>query len=687
MGPVTIVAMLARPRPAARLSALLTAVVVALVLCLSAAPALAAGTAPAGTPGGPRVLIAFLPLPTVKPSPDPVAEPPLDVEPVLQRLDDQKRLSIALSSAAQGTYDPTQALLDITQGTRVSLSTYSPKRPQPLFFVPAGAGAFFGGWLAVNDRADSAPADVQPGLLAASVPGGGAYAGSLGRAQQEAIVAADRAGRVSLVSVGPARDVAARAQALLARRRLVVAGLPTGDPGDAALAQLIAHRTPGELLLVTQTPPIATGPQLLPIGALGLGGPGQLTSETTHLDGIVASIDIMPTALAWLQQPVPSVVKGQPMRVVPGRHAAALETLADRLRVVLPRRLPALWTVLTAWVFVLISAMLIADRRGMRWAMRVGALAVLWIPAVLLLTAELRPARTVELALIGLFTMVFAALTDRFVAWPRGPAVPAVAGVLAYAVDLAFGSPVIIQSLLGPNPLYGSRFYGIGNELEAGLSSLLLIGIAALLVGRGRSRAGVAIFAGAGLMLGITMGAGRLGADVGGIITIGAGAATAAVLMLPGGLTKRAIAAVVIAPVAGLALLAAIDLSTGGDSHFTRTVLRANGSGALWDILIRRYELAFKGLRRGFMPVVTLLALLAVALGARRQSRVLEPVGGDAAYRAALWGLAAVGIAGALFNDSGPILLLFAVFIGLCVVIYLRGDPRLATTGAAGADR
>ena len=97
-------------------------------------------------------------------------------------------------------------------------------------------------------------------------------------------------------------------------------------------------------------------------------------------------------------------------------------------------------------------------------------------------------------------------------------------------------------SLLGPNPLYGSRFYGIGNELEAALSSLLLIGVAALLFGRGCSRAGVAIFAGAGVMLGLTMGAGRLGADVGGIITIGAGAATAAALMLPGGLTRRAIA-------------------------------------------------------------------------------------------------------------------------------------------------
>ena len=39
-------------------------------------------------------------------------------------------------------------------------------------------------------------------------------------------------------------------------------------------------------------------------------------------------------------------------------------------------------------------------------------------------------------------------------------------------------------------------------------------------------------------MLAVAIGAGRLGADVGGVITVGAGAAVAALLMLPGGLTQ-----------------------------------------------------------------------------------------------------------------------------------------------------
>ena len=52
--------------------------------------------------------------------------------------------------------------------------------------------------------------------------------------------------------------------ALLGSHRFVVAGLPTGFDGDAAVDQLIKQRAPGELLIFMQTPPARRGPQLLP---------------------------------------------------------------------------------------------------------------------------------------------------------------------------------------------------------------------------------------------------------------------------------------------------------------------------------------------------------------------------------------------------------------------------------------
>ena len=132
---------------------------------------------------------------------------------------------------------------------------------------------------------------------------------------------------------------------------------------------------------------------------------------------------------------------------------------------------------------------------------------------------------------------MLAALTDRLVAlaararWSRRSS-----GSLAYIVDLARGSPLIIRSLLGPNPLFGSRFYGIGNELEATLPVLLFDRPRrAAATGAGARAAPSRRFAGGGLVLGVAIGSGRLGADVGGVITVGAGAAVAALLMLPGG--------------------------------------------------------------------------------------------------------------------------------------------------------
>ena len=681
--------MLVCPRPPARALALLASFV---------AFACPGGAQAAGNDVQPRVVLAFLPLAervALLPAQADIQlaeEPPLAFVPILNRLDARHELSIGLSSAAQGQYDRTQSLLDISQGTRVSLSGYDPKRPGELVFVRDGSGSLFQGWLDVAARAADAPAALHPGLLGSLVPGGAAYAGVAGRDQVEALAAVNRAGRVGQVSIGRAANIAARTTALLQSHRFVVAGLPTGFDGDAAVDQLIKQRSPGELLIVMQTPPARRGPQLLPTGVRGLdrGKPGRIKSQTTHLGGVVAGIDVLPTVLDHLGVAVPKDVKGQPITVQPGRRAGpGLTHLANRLRVVLPRRMPALMTALATWLALLLAAFLRAERRGVRWALRTGALALMWVPSVLLITAMLHPSRTLELLLVSALAFGFAALTERFMSWPRGPIVPAAAALAGFSIDLALGSPLIIRSLLGPNPLFGSRFYGLGNELEATLPALLLIGLGAALQGRGRSRRSVAIVATSGLVLSAVAGAGRLGADVGGVISVGAGTAVMAVMLLPGGVTKRAIVVACGAPVLGLALLAGIDLLTGGNSHFTRTVLHADGSGALWDIVSRRYTLAWRQLHRGFTPAAALIAILAIAVAVKDRERLLAPVDGDPAWIAALAGIATVGIAGTVFNDSGPVLLLFATFLGACAIAYLRGDPRLAEpeTGRPGSIR
>ena len=662
--------------------ALAAAAVAALLLPLAAsAPASAAGSLAAA----PRVLIIFVPAPIKRPHAlGAVGTKPQTVSrgTVTEQLAAQWQLSIGLSSPVQGRYVAAQALLDITQGTRISLSSYSPELPPAILLVPDQRGAYFRGWMEVNKRAADAPAAIEPGLLAGSVPGGAAYVGVNGQPLADAVIAADRAGRVEQLSVGTSASLATRAQTMLAERRLVVATLPAGGAGNGALRKLLAERESNELVIVMRSPPSKSSAQLLPVGVAGLGAPGTLTSSTTHLDGVIAGIDLLPTAFDWLDLEIPAAVSGQPIQVIPGRDAQSLLALKGRLQVVGQRRYPVLWALLGGSVILVLAAMLAADRRGMRWAMRCGALAFLWLPSVLLLTAALAPSTLLEIVIVVFGSLLLGIASDRLIPWPRAPALPALVADSAYIVDLAFGSPLIIRSLIGPNPLFGSRFYGIGNELESALPAILLIGLGALWFGRGKSRQGVALFAGCGLVLGVALGSARLGADVGGVMTVAAGFGVAVLVMLPGRLSSRTIALVVIAPFAALALLAAIDLLTGGDSHFTRTVLRADGSGAWWEIFVRRIELAGRGLIRGLMPVAALIAVLTVALGVVRRDRLLAPVGDDPAWRAGLAGAAAVGVFGALFNDSGPMLLLFAVFVALCGAIYLRGDTRLADGGS-----
>lgn len=639
------------------------------LLCLAALALAAAPSPPAAAQAkDPRVVLAFLP----EGGDD-------NPEPVLERLEARTQLALGLVSATQGRSSPEQMVLDVSAGSRTSRAVYEPEAPPALELVLGGDGSgFIFGWDKALERARSAPAEIKPGLLAEQIPGGAAYAGVAGRTHVEAAVAADRRGDVARASLGVAATLADRVRALLARQRLVVAGLPTSDKGDAVLDALLRDRRRGDQLIVVQTPPRARVPLLLPIGIAGLAGNGQLTSQTTHLDGIVAGIDLPVTVWRRLGIDAPGGVRGQPIRQEGVRDAGALTAVEARLRVVSGRRTPVLGALAFTWLALVLALGVAADRRGVRAGLRTGALAFMWVLPMLLFTGWLAPSRMAETAIIVVGAFGLAALTDRLVRWPRGPLVPATAAIVTYCVDLAFGSPLIIRSLLGVNPRSGSRFYGLGNELESTLTVLLLVGLGALLFGRAESRRAAAIIALTGMVFAIFVGAGQLGADVGGVITVGAGITAAALVMLPGRPSRPLIALAALVPVAALVALALLDLATGGDGHFTRTVLQADSAGSLWDVVARRYTLAFNVFTVGAMPFLVVVGALAVAYALRHRERVYAPLRGSPSWRAALIGGLTASIVGALFNDSGPLLFAFGVFVLACATAYVRGDPALA---------
>ena len=256
--------------------------------------------------------------------------------------------------------------------------------------------------------------------------------------------------------------------------------------------------------------------------------------------------------------------------------------------------------------------------------------------------------------------------------------------MLALTIDALAGTQLLMRSLLGPKPAFGARFYGIGNELKSGLAVLVFAAVAAALYPAVRSRRAASAMACAGIALALVEGSARIGAGVGGVILVSAGTAVASVMLLPGAVNRKRILIVTAAPVAGLVALAALDLLTAhGGGHFTGSVLDARSAGDIRDIIVRRYGAAWDELKNHLMPLATALALGASAYGVRRRERICAPVDSDPAWLAALAGGLTAGVIGALTEDSGPVLLVVAVFALACVLAYLWGRPptnRLSAT-------
>jgi hypothetical protein len=604
-----------------------------------------------------------------------------------------KGLSVGLLSATQGRYTSAQFLLDITQGTRVASSAYA-SSPPALSLRQVGAGASVVGWRSALRRAEDAPQLLQPGLLASRIPGGAAYAGISGATNIDSVAAAGRDGRVAAASLGTPQTLLARIAALQRSHSLVVADLPRGDGGYADLRALGEAREAGELLIVVERSPNAPGHELLwmAIGGLKGGGARELTSTTTNQSGLVAAIDIAPTLLRHLSSTaLPGEIRGAPIRTDGPLRVASLRGLMDRLQVIGPRRLRALGLLLGVWALVLLCSA--PSPRARSWALRAGALGVLWAPVVALLPAALEPGAAVEYALIALGCLGLGALTERLLPWPRAPLAPAVTVLVVLLADALVGSQLLMRSLLGPDPILGARFYGIGNELKSGLTVLVLAGTAAALypVGEldqrgplkarrpGLRRRPALAMACTGVLLAVVEGSARIGAGVGGVILVSAGFAVATVLLLPGASRRRRALTLLIAPVLGLVALAALDLATAhGAGHYTGSVLHARSAGDLRDVIVRRYRAASDELHNHAMPAATVVALVAGVAGLRRQERLLAPVANDAGWRAALAGGLTAGVVGALVEDSGPVLLVVAVFALVCVLSYLWGRPEWA---------
>lgn len=361
----------------------------------------------------------------------------------------------------------------------------------------------------------------------------------------------------------------------------------------------------------------------------------------------------------------------------------------DRLWDVADRRAPVIGVTLLVWLAAFGLAMALDRERAGRIAARIQALSLVYLPLLCLLGAALEPSVGIERLLLMLGSPVLAAVTLSVLGGYRAIAVACAATAIAYSVDLIAGSPLTQLSLVGPNPAAGHRYYGIGNELEAALTVIVLAGTGAALstfyvsehVKSPQQRLearGPAVFLAVATVFAFVFAYGRYGADVGAAIALPLGAAVAAALLA----NRRDLALLAFAlPIPALALLAAADLLSGANAHLTSTVLDADSGGDVLGVVGHRLREMGESFGRPILlaglPVV-IAAATAAWLRRDRLEAWLRPV---PAVRAALLGALAATLVGTLANDSGALLLEIGTVYLLAFVAYSWAeseDPDVA---------
>ncbi len=565
-----------------------------------------------------------------------------------------KGMAVGLLSAGMGPVPASQTYVDIGQGARVPGVLYGePLPPIHARVTPDGTGRIPPStWERVRARAEGVPADLVAGLLGTTLRAGG---------------------------VATRSDVAGAATAMIVDKggwlgsppRCADGGCPivrVVDRGPSGLARTAAGVRRDDLLIAVERPP-PPADHALSIGIEGRGIAGTLSSDSTRMRGYVLATDVGATILDRLGLAIPSAMSGEPIRGEGAADPSFLAGLADRLASIGPRRGPVIGVSILAWVAITALAAIGFGRRGLRAALPVGAVAVAYLPAVLLLTAALEPSEPAEALIVGAGSPALALATLRLAPGFGALAIAGAVTVAAYGVDVIAGSHLTELSLIGPSPAGGVRFYGIGNELEATLGALVPIAAGAALAAwmpGASKRAAALTFALAALVALVAFAPGRFGADVGAAVGLPVGAAIAAGVCLDAGRGRLALALAV--PIIALAALAAADLLSGGDAHLTRTVLRAGGLDQLSEAVQRRLELSAHSFTRYASTAILWLSLAALALGIVARRRIEGWFGERRWAWAGLLGAAAATLAGTLANDSGALLLILGTGVMMVTV-------------------
>jgi|GEM_PF-4343059 len=498
------------------------------------------------------------------------------------------------------------------------------------------------------------------------------------------------AGMPGLIVLDPgdpsrARDAGSTGSAWDSARQ---AGVATTD----AVTRIALRSLPNDaVLIVVSTSQLASdGPAGFgPVIVYGL-GPGVLHSPATRRDGVVTLPDISATVASLLGLEAPDTMTGSVLEVVSAPQDAALrletmiaeDTGARALEAV---REPVWFGLIAAAVALLAAGLGTAlfspgQAAGVLGRALAFALVVLCaLPAGSLLarfagepTDADRAYRTlmVATAVVALVALVKALRSGpaSALAWLAGGT------ALAIAADQILGGPAASGGVFSYSLLFGTRFYGLGNEAAALLMGGVLTGVARRVDLFGRTRAAGYLWLGVPAVVVAVLPV--LGANIG-VAAWGGAAVLGAYLRAAGKrLTLRRVAVAVAGAVALVALAAALDTMGGAPSHLGRTL----SGGGLWDLVARKLALSW-----GILIATPIVVLLPVALGAiayllvRPRGFLGSVLSTSPGLAAALTGSVTAAFVAVLTEDSGvavsALVMLFPAAALVVAALERRREP------------
>ena len=450
----------------------------------------------------------------------------------------------------------------------------------------------------------------------------------------------------------------------------------------------------GAVLIVTSTAqysseaPPGFGPTLI-FGS----GPGVLVSPATRRDGVLTLPDVTVSILAILGLEPPATMTGSILSIADEEEDAdaRISRMRDqdaKARALEAVREPAwfLYIDLCVAALAMAFATIWLDRSGVYRAVRVlltGLLLVLLSLPVTSLVANLfgypSSSHTAWVTLGIASGAIAIAVLNAQVRRGAGPALGWVAlvTVLVIAVDQLTGARLAYGGVFSYSVLFGTRFYGLGNEGAAVLFGALFTGIGMRIDRYGRAKATEFWWAGVPLVLLSVMP--FAGANVG-VAAWGIAGIMAAYLYGSGRrLTTRTIVIVVAGVFAAVVLAAGIDAVMPGDAHLGRMIGQSgSGAAALAALLTRKAELAWSIFTATPLVAFLPLGIAAVAwLLVRPSGMVGEIVREHPGLGALLMGAAVASSFALITEDSGvavAALLMLWALATLMIVALNRGE-------------